>query len=184
MAEALPPLATHEDVAALTGETYDAAQQARLALILAGLSSAVRAECGWHLYPVLTDVEVVVDGSGATVQTLPTMHLRDVTAVEEDGTAVDLARVEWTANGYLKRAHPWTRRLRGVRAVITHGFDELGDVKALVVEAAAARAWTLSRPGFGAIKQIATGPFSARWDAPAALDDDQRATLAPYRLGG
>jgi hypothetical protein len=97
----------------------------------------VRAYCGWHIFPAKTE-DLVVDGSHATVQMLPTLRLTAVHGVEVDGTAVDLGTVEWSVAGFLRRDAAWTSRLRGVVVSVTHGYDAWPpDVEAVLTRMAA-----------------------------------------------
>lgn len=97
----------------------------------------VRAYCGWHITPSRTE-DVVVDGADATVQVLPTLHLTAVNSVSVDGTTVDLAGVEWSTAGFLRRDAAWTSRLRGVVVNVTHGYPAWpADVEAVLARIAA-----------------------------------------------
>lgn len=82
----------------------------------------VRAYCGWHITPEETE-DLVVDGSAASVQLLPTLRLTAVHSIDVDDTAVDLGTVEWSTAGFLRRDAAWTSRLRGVTVNVTHGFE-------------------------------------------------------------
>jgi hypothetical protein len=178
----VPALATHEDVAKLTGQTFDAAQQARLTLYLAAASRMLREAAGWHLYPVIGE-DVTLDGSGAASQLLPTMRLVELLGVTENGVALDVAGgVEWSADGYLRKLNgaPWTRRLRGVRASIRHGYPVLEDVQRLACELAARALHVSKAPG---VSQINTGPFGAKFEL-SPLTADELDVLTPYSLGG
>lgn len=177
----LPPLATHEDVAALTGATYDVAQQGRLTLILDAVSRTIRRECGWHVYPRLPNDVVTVDGSGSTTQLLPTLALRQVHSVTIDGVVYAGTSVEWSLNGYL-RLPAATRRLRGVVATVDHGLDDddVVDLKRLVCELAARGLEATKRPA--GLRELATGPFSASWDTPA-MTEDEALRVEPFKLG-
>lgn len=109
-------------------------------LLVAAAEGAVRSYCGWHIAPERAGDEVVVDGSGASMQPLPTLHLTGVTSVTEadvDGIAqtVDLVDVQWSQAGYLWRPIAWTSRLRGVTATITHGYTDVPpEVQAVVLD--------------------------------------------------
>ena len=147
--------------------------------------AAVRDYCGWHIAPERADVEIVVDGSGARVLQLPTLHLTDVTGIVEDGVTVDLADVQWTEAGYLWRASGWTRNLRGVTATVTHGFAEVPAAVQAVVQAVAQRA--VQNPGSLVRKQV--GPFADTYSQtgfnqslPIALLEAEKRMLDAYRL--
>jgi hypothetical protein len=47
----------------------------------------VRAFCGWHIAPEVTET-LTLDGPGGYVLVLPTLHLVDLVSVTNDGTAV------------------------------------------------------------------------------------------------
>lgn len=92
----------------------------------------VQAYCGWHIAPSKSET-LTLDGSGATVQPLPTLHMTALSSVSVDEQAVDTASVEWSEAGLLRRDVAWTSRLRGVVVELTHGYDALPlDVQAVV----------------------------------------------------
>ena len=83
----------------------------------------VRASCGWHVWPVVTET-LIVDGVGGVVLTLPTLKVRDVALVVESGVEVDADGYEWSASGDVKRVCGcWTTRWRGIEVTLTHGFE-------------------------------------------------------------
>lgn len=180
-----PPFATHAKVAELTGQTFNPAEQARLTVELAAVSSAIRRECGWHVAPVLTGHSLTVDGSGASVQMLPTLRLLALNAIAQDGVVLDPAAVEWSENGYLRNGGRWTRRARGLVVSIDHGYelDEVPELVKLAMGVALRSLHLAAVPGGGGLRQIGTGPFSATF-APGELDDDELGKLAPFRIGG
>lgn len=90
--------------------------------LLDAASEAVRDYCGWHIAPVVTET-VTVDGSGAAIQGLPTLMLLNLVSISNDGTDLDVADVEWSANGTMRYCW-WTAKLRGVVAEIEHGYEE------------------------------------------------------------
>lgn len=99
---------------------------------------AVREVCGWHVAPSHTET-VKVDGSGGAILLLPTLHLTDLTAVSNDGTAV--ADPEWSESGMV-RSSGWTSKFRGVEVTMTHGYPTcpasiLGVLRAAVTRGAA-----------------------------------------------
>lgn len=81
---------------------------------------AVRAYCGWHVAPSVTET-VRLDGSGTSVMLLPTLHLTEL-AIKNDGTPV--SDPEWSAAGMVRTSGCWTSKFRGVEATMTHGYSE------------------------------------------------------------
>ncbi len=83
----------------------------------------VRAFCGWHVWPVVTET-LIVDGVGGVVLTLPTLKVTDVALVVESGVEVDADGYEWSASGDVQRVGGcWTTRWRGIEVTLTHGFE-------------------------------------------------------------
>jgi hypothetical protein len=155
--------------------------------LLEAASALVRTYAGWHIAPVLTAQTMTVDGSGGTVQLLPTMRLTAVTSVSETttGAAVLLSALadeyEWSEAGYLlKRGWTWTTRLRGVTAVVNHGYALVPDVAHVVMMMAARAAAGVPMAG---VTQETTGPFSVTYGADGvSLAAHELRALARYRL--
>lgn len=116
-------------------------------LCLDGATGAVVEYCGWHIAPALTE-DVTVDGSGTRVQPLPTLLLTELHTVTEHGDELDIADIDWSANGLMEKRQcgTWTRRRRGVEANITHGYDETPSWVVTLICAVAARGF-LTTPG-------------------------------------
>jgi hypothetical protein len=94
----------------------------------------VRAFCGWHIAPVVTET-ITLNGSGGPVQVLPTLRLVDLVSITNDGALV--VEPEWSTSGIV-RAYRWTGRMRGVVAEVTHGFEEWpAELLAMMAEMAA-----------------------------------------------
>lgn len=162
-------------------------------------SAVIRSECGWHVMPGVEET-LTVDGSGTTALLLPTMHLTGVLALTERGygsyysgpggeylwTTADLAALEWSADGYLRRWWPWTNRLRGVTVTIEHGHEYLEDVVGLAIDLAARAA---ASPA-GEIRfqrgQVAGAPTMVAPNAAGGvvLMQHEKDLLAPYRISG
>lgn len=153
--------------------TFDDTQAS---IVIAEASAAIRAYCGWHLVPSVAE-DITVDGSGSTILLLPTTHLTAVTALVEDSEPVDLASVEWSESGYLRRSTAWTSRLRGVIASIEHGYARPPDELRAVAASAVLRA--LSSPQ-GGVTSEQVGAVSRTYasTATAMLSDDEYAVLA------
>lgn len=99
----------------------DAAQAAVDAVL-----AAARRHCGWHVSPVKTGDVLTLDGPGVQLLDLPTLKLNAVTSMVEDGTTLDVAKLNWSENGSIRKRSGgcWTHWYRAVVATITHGFTE------------------------------------------------------------
>lgn len=87
--------------------------------------AVARREVGWPVSPVV-DVSLVLDGPGARVLHLPTRRLTELAAVSEDGTVLDVERLEWSESGWVRKLSGgcWTARYRGLSVEMTHGYTE------------------------------------------------------------
>lgn len=142
--------------------------------------AAIRTYCEWHVAPVVEET-VIVDGSGGSVQLLPTLRLKTLHSISAGGvTVVD---PEWSETGAVRGC--WSSKLRGVEASITHGYDTCpADVLAVaraVAATAAAAAGSLGAARF------TSGPHSVELNDAAqsggvALSDMQMAVLDRYKL--
>ena len=161
--------------------------------VVRALSSArawVRRYCGWHVSPVRTET-ITLDGPGGQYLFLPTLKLVSLTAISEDGVALDLADVKASAEapGVLAKAGSghWGGEFGSVEVTLTHGFtaDEAQDwreaVLALVDQASMSAGSGRSGPLIS--KRVDDVQYS--WSGlPREVENaplDQRA-LAPYRL--
>ena len=193
-ADALPDMLTEAEFNTLTANKY--AGDARIAPELAAASMAVRSWCGWHVYPAqnceLTERQlrgngrVKRAGPDLLIQ-LPAAFVAAVTSVTIDGTAhedYDLA-----ANGILRLFDvPCTSRRTQVAVAYTAGLPDglMGGIRELI---AGRVTHALAQP-YGVQSESAGGvsiTYSASWAASAsasALPDDNKETLAPYRVRG
>ncbi|SLF39509.1 hypothetical protein [Mycobacteroides abscessus] len=151
------------------------------AQLLAAAIGAVRDYCGWHITPPKEDDEVTIDGSGASELALPTLHLTALTELTEDGAALDVSAIEWSECGMLRKPGRcyWTDRYRGVKAKITHGYDDLPALNLAILS-------MVSRKADDATGREVIGPY--QW-FPAeevadgsAFSGSERATLDKYCL--
>jgi hypothetical protein len=133
--------------------------------------ASVRAYCGWHIAPEVTET-LTVDGSGTSVQMLPTLRLVDLISITNAGSVV--TDPEWSTSGMVRGC--WTSRLRGVVAEMRHGFEEWpSDLVAVIAEMVAGIAQAR-------VSQVTSRSHQVSFD----LDDvaeRQRQTLDRYRLG-
>lgn len=123
----MPELTTDDVVAFTGGRLEDGAEVQRM---LDVALAAARRECGWHVSPVLTDDEVIVDGPASRALLLPTKKLVELSEVVEDGTILDLANLRWTvAADYVVRVRKrsnafWTGEYAAIGVTMTHGYTE------------------------------------------------------------
>ena len=107
---------------------YDAAFLANAA------SASVRAYCGWHVAPVVTEA-LTLDGAGGRSLLVPSMRIRAVARVTNDASDVT-ADVKWSrSSGVMTLASGWSCDVGSIEVELTHGFDldEVPDVAAIVV---------------------------------------------------
>lgn len=153
------------------------------ARMLAAALAAARRYCGWHVSPVLTDVEVVVDGPAGPVLSLPTLNLISVGEISESGASLDVSQLDVSRRGSVR--HPygcWTGRYDAISVTMTHGFTEeaAADWRAAVLS-------FVDRSSMAATggRLVAVGPF--RWDTESmatgsAFSVAERAVFDQYRL--
>lgn len=145
---------------------------------------AVRAYCGWHVAPVVTET-LVRDGNGRSMLVLPTMRIVDVHSVRVGGVDVT-GSVRWSEAGMLEGVC-FPRRFRTVEVELEHGYspDELPEVLGVVERAAKrfesdprVRAQSVA----GASVSYATG-WAVTGGAVLShlLTLDEKAALDPYR---
>lgn len=103
---------------------------------------AVRARCGWHIAPVVTET-LTLDARGADYIMLPSLRVVEVTAVrvwdEAEQAMVPASgwslRTGWSANGMLHRPGGWPDGFRTVEVDLEHGYDTVPtDLAKMVAE--------------------------------------------------
>lgn len=137
--------------------------------------AVVRAYCGWHIAPVLTET-VTVDAQGGRALVLPSLRIVDVAEVKVGDQVV--TDPEWSAAGFIRGR--WPDKLRSVTVTWTHGYE--GSPLALV--AATRRLVDIGGVPAG-IRSRATGPYSVTYrDAEAIVDQDfyLSTVLSVYKL--
>lgn len=178
----MPDLSTGEptaaDVAAYS-QGRVSGSDSRTALLLSGALLAARRYCGWHVIPELEE-SITVDGPGSPLLVLPTLRLVDLSALSEDGTVLDVAGLEWSGRGLVRKSgHTcWTGRFRGITATITHGFATAPDFNAAVLSA-------VDRVASGGGGET-VGPFkfpdAGKAESDSTFSGAERAILDLYRL--
>lgn len=130
--------------------------------LLEGASAGIRRYCGWHISPSKTET-LTLDGSGGRLIQLPTLHVTAVVSVKEDGEVLDPDCYEWSATGELRRLHRWwSNRYRSLEVQFTHGYNEVPDLKQIVLQVCAA---AVASP-MGATVERA-GQVSVQWGSTA-----------------
>lgn len=160
---------------------------------LAAATWAIRSECGWHIGPVRSET-LTVDGSGGTLQLVPSLRVTAVTSVTDNGTLLTVdTDFDWSQNGVLERVSgEWSRKRRGVVVTLTHGFDlsDIPDVVNLAITLAA-RTVTAKRAA-GAVREQAgqssvdiakIGGFVSV-AADATVLDHEKPVLRRYKIPG
>lgn len=183
----LPSFATVEQYEQATGRSpAPAGAQEQLD----AASAAIRRYCGWHIAPSVT-ADWIVDGPGAALLVLPTLHLTDLSTVSETlggtTTVLDPATVEWSATGVVRKRNSgyWTSQFRGVRATGTHGYDlvevlDLVHLTIAVVARAEANPYGFTSQAVGGVSVgMPTGPGGS---GGILVYPDQQATLDLYKL--
>lgn len=187
------------DAAAVTSYTGGRLSGDDATLWLNVALAAARRWCGWHVTPIVEDDEQVLDGTGSTMLLLPTLRLVTLTSIIENGRDIDLATVECSPRGMVRKishlSHHgyygrhehrfnggWTSKLGGITVKMTHGFDAdaVPDFESAVLSIADRSS---QAPDGG--KPIAVGPF--RWPEDKPVDGSaftlaELSILEQYRL--
>lgn len=163
----------------ITPPAYDAAFLENAA------SASVRAYCGWHVAPVVSET-LTLDGPGGRTLLVPSMRIREVTKVVNDGRDVT-SEVRWShRSGVMTLAGGWSCDVGAIEVELKHGFEfaEVPDVAAIVVAIG-----TRVSAGNGTVVQEAAGGMSRRFattrdgNAPGVpLFATEQATLDRFRL--
>lgn len=151
-----------------------------------GTQATIRAICGWHIAPVITET-VTLDGSGGSVQLFPTLALRKITALTVNGQVIAqdvLDNLEISRRGMARGVH-WGNRYSGVVATIEHGFE----LTPADLRSVASRIETMARlfaSGGGSVRigqvQVSPGSGGQMQTGHDGLDVQTQRLLAPYIL--
>lgn len=117
--------------------------------------AAARRHCGWHVTPAYTEQTLTIDGPGTVDLVLPTLQLAELTDLSEDGVALDVADLSWSARGIVRKRNrtPWTAEYGAITVVISHGIAAAPDFDAVILSA-------IERGGFSAdVGPKVVGPF-------------------------
>lgn len=167
----------------------------------AAANASVRAWCGWHIAPVITET-LILDGSGGIVQLLPTQRIVAISSALLNGVDVT-DRIRWSRHSGVIQlgttwdtddypyGYPWGGcvfpNLPGVLEItLDHGYDldEVPDVANVI---ASVQSRSAAAPA-GVVAQ-AVGSASIRYAetttsgvAAAPMLGWEMGALAPYRL--
>ena len=182
-AEDLPSLLSIQDFNSMTGNRYAGDMRAVVALDAA--SQAVRNACGWHVSPSLECRAVPLLVQPRLVA-LPANAVTVIAKVTENGTVLSSGQYEWRRDGLIRRAcfECWPTNWNAVEVEYTAGFD--ADAVPDLKEAVRSIAEGVLAVAAGVNSESADGvsiSYSANASSiAAALTEQQRAALAPYRL--
>lgn len=155
----LPSFASAEELQHFTKGKIKASEP-RVAPALEAVSAEIRREAGWHIWPLLEDHEVILDGSGNSVQPVPTLRLMRIKTVSNAGVSIPPELIDSSRLGLLKiqGGTMWTNRYGQVRLTIDHGWEDAPELKALCLSLTAR---ALASP-MGATREQA-GSISVNW---------------------
>lgn len=101
--------------------------------MLAAALTVARQKVGWHVSPIRSE-SMTIDGPDSRVLFLPTMKIRSLTSVEEDGVTLDTSKISISVgDGPMMRRRAalrkraggwWTGEYGGLNITMSHGFDE------------------------------------------------------------
>lgn len=134
MPDNVPGELTPEDVETFTNGRLEADDDTTAKLLTVAVAAA-RRYCGWHVTPVRTGDAITLDGPGSGLLVLPTLRLTELTSVTEDGVAVDLTTMAWSARGLVRKKSGmrWSDQFGSIEVEMSHGFAEAPDWQAAVL---------------------------------------------------
>ncbi len=181
---ALDPFASPEDYTTAYGATT-----ARTEDDLNAASQAIRDDCGWHIWPLLEDQEITLDGDGTNLIRLRTLKLVGVSSLTERkrgrgqvAETVDPAELDWSEAGLIwhDSGRCWTPRPRGIVVTIDHGYEELpASIKQLTLTLARRAAYNSSGQ---IVIQRSVGARSESYAQDTTASEAEVNMLNPYRI--
>ena len=163
----------------VTTTDLDSYQSGDPQTVLDQATALVRAYCGWHVAPSVTET-ITVDGSGSSLQLLPSLYITDIASVTVDAVLVE--GYTWSQAGYMRKAGCWP--CEQVTVTLTHGHASVPDVQAVVLGLASRAQKSpdgVTRTQVGAISESysLTGVGTA---GGVTLVESDRAVLDRYRI--
>lgn len=166
----------------VTTTDLDSYQSGAPQTVIDQATALVRAYCGWHVSPVVTET-ITVGSDGGRVLMLPSLHVTDITSVTVDGVAQ--TDYSWSEAGYVTGCY-WPTGPRSVAVSLTHGFADAPDVASIIL-AVASRAQA-SPDG---VVRVQAGQVSRTFSQTAfnvaggvSLVAHEKAVLDLYRIPG
>ncbi|MBR2837778.1 MAG: hypothetical protein IKE55_03240 [Kiritimatiellae bacterium] len=181
----LPPLLTVEAFDDMTGGRY--AGDLRAASALGAASQAVRNACGWHISPQLecTATPLLVQ---PRLVALPANAVTAVESVTENGVELAEGEYEWRRDGLVRRAcfERWPSNWDALTIAYTAGYDA-GAVPDLAEAVRAIAEGVIAIAGSAGVRSESADGVTVSYSSDAssvaaALTEQQRSALVPYRL--
>lgn len=146
----------------------------------------IRDRCGWFVGPVTAET-LHLDGPGSNLLVLPTLRIVQVSAVRQDGVALDMSTVRVSREtGMLRAASPLSDEFGAIEVDLRHGYDVVPEPIVDLTLQMAARA--LGSP-LGVVREQSL-VANITWSTTAAgvaggtvVLEHELAALAPYSLG-
>lgn len=154
------PLATPAQLENFTKGKLRAADL-RVPDALAAVSRSIRNRAGWHITPLVTDHALVLDGPGGRVLALPSMHIKTIHTLDDDGALYleeDLRVSRGTGLTTKRSGAWWSSEYGAITVTMDHGHDVAEDLVMMCMTLAARG---LSSP-MGATREQA-GALSVNW---------------------
>lgn len=167
-------LATIDDLAALLQR--EIAEDDVSALNALETASAVVEAYLSQTVELVSNDEIILDGTGTKVLLLPNYPVSAVASVEVDEEAlVEGEEFEWSHTGELRRLNGvWPTSLRSITVTYSHGYETIPQAIVGVVTAVAGRLLNSSSIG---IRQESIGGYSVTY-----ADNSGGATLQPVEI--
>ena len=156
---------------------------------LEAAQATVRAFCGWHVAPVITET-VRVTARGGDSLVLPSLCVRELKTIRFGSQTVEATGcVAWSREGVVRLLNGmrFPDTPGGVEVELTHGFEpgEVPDVTVIIATVARRAA---SQPGLVASQSVngASVSYATAGGAPLSIPllGIEKAALETYRLAG
>lgn len=181
----LPPVIDAEQLAALTQGRFGPDTEG-VESVLAGVSAAIRAACGWHVSPSLPCRAALTGGDRLIA--LPALLVTGIESVTEAGQPLDDGCYEWTQSGAMRRCQ-WRRWAPGYRSVVVEYEAGIPSAIAADLGVVAAQVASNALVAPAGVRQESAGDVSITFNQTGngvsggvRLLDSDIAMLAPYRL--